>query len=84
MAFPLAVSARPTVDCGERSTHFPNDPDLRPLRDAAWEAYLGHCSPYDDVFVLLHEQYERAATEVGTTHSKRWDMVNPTSDSLST
>jgi len=75
--FPWLYLLDPQWTAGNVARIFPNDPDLRPLRDAAWEAYLGHCSPYDDVFVLLHEQYERAATEVGTTHSKRWDMVNP-------
>jgi hypothetical protein len=39
---------------------FPEDPQLGYLRDAAWEAYVVFCPPYDTTFELLRDEYRKA------------------------
>jgi hypothetical protein len=39
---------------------FPDDPQVAHLRDAAWEAYLVFCPPYDTIFELLRDEYRKA------------------------
>jgi hypothetical protein len=39
---------------------FPEDPQLGYLRDAAWEAYVVFCAPYDTTFELLRDEYRKA------------------------
>ncbi len=39
---------------------FPEDPQLAYLRDAAWEAYLVFCPPYDITFEILRAEYRKA------------------------
>src|SRR6266498_5215703 len=39
---------------------FPEDPQLAYLRDAAWEAYLVFCHPYDITFEILRPEYRKA------------------------
>jgi hypothetical protein len=39
---------------------FPENPQLDYLRDAAWEAYVVFCPPYDTTFELLRDEYRKA------------------------
>jgi hypothetical protein len=41
---------------------FPNEPDLKALRDAAWTAYLAANPAYDETFALLEPHYRTAIT----------------------
>jgi len=45
---------------------FPADDALRGLRDAAWEAYVTACPPYDTVFDILEGEYRRSLDMIGT------------------
>lgn len=56
---------------------FPCEESLRNFRDAAWEAYINYCSPYDDVLELLKEEYGRAVELIGTTPSERRKFSDP-------
>lgn len=40
---------------------FTEEPGLEHLRDAAWDAYVRFCTPYDSVFEILGAEYLRAA-----------------------
>lgn len=42
------------------STIFTEQPGLEHLRDAAWNAYVRFCPPYESVFEILGAQYRRA------------------------
>jgi hypothetical protein len=50
---------------------FPRDDALAYLRDAAWEAYVAHGSPYDEVFELLRKEYDRAIGQLAERHAAR-------------
>jgi hypothetical protein len=51
---------------------FPEDVSLQALYDAAWEAYIVFCLPYDEVFLTLKEQYAHAVARLGSaTHKDR-------------
>ena len=50
---------------------FPDDGDQRDLRDAAWEAYIVFCQPYNDTFDVLKEAYARAVERIGTVAADR-------------
>ena len=56
---------------------FPREESLRNFRDAAWEAYINYCSPYDNVFELLKREYGRAIELIGTTPSERRKYSDP-------
>jgi hypothetical protein len=45
----------------------PDNPAMSPFRDAAWDTYLVFNSPYDNVFVVLRSEYEKAVDRIGTT-----------------
>ncbi|HEU4714369.1 MAG TPA: hypothetical protein VFS76_22575 [Pyrinomonadaceae bacterium] len=44
---------------------FPRDVHLRDFRDAAWHTYIVFCAPYDNVFRLLSDEYERSIDLIG-------------------
>lgn len=53
---------------------FPADESLRSFFIAAWETYMLYCSPYDNVYDVLIEQYEFAVSETSpTTENDRDD-----------
>jgi hypothetical protein len=47
------------------------------LGDAAWEAYVRYCSPYDSVFEILAEEYSRAVEHIGRTSAKERGLTSP-------
>jgi len=49
---------------------FPTEVSHRNLRDAAWEAYIIFCNPYNNVFDILSEEYYRAIGLIETTPGK--------------
>jgi hypothetical protein len=56
---------------------FPPEESLRDLRDAAWEAYVIFCSPYDSVFDVLRDEYGRSVERIGAGGVQRRRMANP-------
>ncbi len=56
---------------------FPDDESQRALRDAAWEAYIVFCQPYDDVFEVLKGDYARAVERIGTFTDERRHLGDP-------
>jgi hypothetical protein len=56
---------------------FPREESLCNFRDAAWEAYIIYCSPYDNVFEMLKDEYSRAVKLIGTTPSERKRFHDP-------
>jgi len=48
---------------------FPREPGMEALRDAAWEAYILWCKPYDDVANILAEEYKGAIDRIGSGSS---------------
>ena len=50
---------------------FPIDESLRNLHDAAWETYIDHCNPYDNVLDLLREEYSHAIDRIGVFSENR-------------
>jgi hypothetical protein len=55
-------------DWAERGTSriFPQAESTKPLRDAAWVAYISFCKPYNDVLPVLRDEYARAVERIGT------------------
>ena len=57
---------------------FPKSSELSSLRDAAWTAYLQFSQPHDDLFRILHSEYEaaiqRMATRDGSSKRRRIDI----------
>jgi hypothetical protein len=49
---------------------FPAEEELIHLRDAAWEAYVAHQNPYNDVFEVLRGEYARAVERLDTDWPK--------------
>ncbi|MEW6542563.1 MAG: hypothetical protein AB1411_03015 [Nitrospirota bacterium] len=45
---------------------FPDNDNQRNFRDAAWEAYIVFCQPYDDAFYVIKDVYARAVERIGT------------------
>jgi hypothetical protein len=61
-AFLHAIDAKWAKDSLDRI--FPRDPELRPLHDIAWGAYLAANYVYDDIFVLLEKYYREAVLKL--------------------
>jgi hypothetical protein len=56
---------------------FPTNEQSQAYFDAAWNAYITFCQPYDDVFNLLRDIYGHAAKRIGVHDaSTRW-IRNP-------
>jgi hypothetical protein len=56
---------------------FPHDDSLRELRDAAWDAYIWRCSPYDSSFDLLGDEYKRAIDRIGRREMSERARMDP-------
>lgn len=56
---------------------FPDDEDQRDLRDAAWEAYILFCQPYNESFDVLKEEYARAVERIGTVAADKRNHGDP-------
>jgi len=56
---------------GNRSRIFPDDESQRDLKDAAWEAYIVFCQPYNDTFDAMKDEYARAVEQIGTVAADR-------------
>jgi len=56
---------------------FPSgDPEKR-YRDAAWETYIFFCSPYDEVFEVLRDQYAAAIERLDASREERRQLGDP-------
>ncbi len=58
---------------------FPVGEEQREYWDAAWEAYIIFCPPYDNVLDLLREQYKVAIDRIGGAASDRSRLADPDS-----
>ncbi|MEX2587803.1 MAG: thioredoxin domain-containing protein [Actinomycetota bacterium] len=58
---------------------FPTDPKLEYLRDAAWEAHISFCPPYDYLLDVLGEDYERAVKLIGRYNDRPANVPTPES-----
>ena len=43
---------------------FPRENELKSFRTVAWDAYLWHCAPYDDIFEYLKDEYRKSVLEI--------------------
>jgi len=55
----------------------PADAEQRDLRDAAWEAYIVFCQPYNDAFDVMKGEYVRAVDRIGTVAAGRRHHGDP-------
>jgi hypothetical protein len=58
--FPYLHAWDPIWTVGAIENIFPDDPNLRALRDVAWTAYLAANQAYDTVFAILEPKYRAA------------------------
>ncbi len=49
----------------------PSDEAFKDLHDAAWKAYVVYCTPSDEVFGLLHAEYDQAIDRIGTSPEEK-------------
>ncbi|MGI0060412.1 MAG: hypothetical protein ACREBJ_11665, partial [Nitrosotalea sp.] len=57
---------------------FPNEEKLREFNEAAWDAYIIFCAPYDEVFQILQKEYNRAVDSlIAEGKSKKTRPGNP-------
>lgn len=68
--FPSLVLLDPDWARANAPRIFPSDEAARALRDAAWKTYVAYCSPYNEAFEILQEQYRQAIDriEIPTEH----------------
>src|SRR5581483_7932524 len=62
---------------GNLSRIFPEDDNQKDLRNAAWEAYIVFCQPYDDAFDVLKGEYARAVERIGAIPADRQHHGDP-------
>jgi hypothetical protein len=58
--FPFLNLVAPRWASRSRQQIFPNEPELQPLRDVAWGAYLAANQAYIDLFAILEAHYREA------------------------
>ncbi len=75
--FPWLVLLDPVWTAQRIVKIFPPEEALSTLRDAAWDAYVTFCTPYDNAFDLLREEYGRAVERIGTISSERHHLADP-------
>jgi len=56
---------------------FPTEDTWRTLREAAWENYVTHWPPYDDLFEVLYDEYSRAVDSIGVPPPQWHRAANP-------
>ncbi len=61
---PWLITIDPTWAEQNLTKVFPTDEQLRDLRNAAWETYIIYNEPYNNIFQVLREEYQRAVERV--------------------
>jgi hypothetical protein len=56
---------------------FPQDEMLYDLRRAAWETYITSCPVYDNVFNVLHEEYNYAIEQINAASTEKQQLAKP-------
>jgi hypothetical protein len=56
---------------------FPQEEEFRSLYNAAWEAYIVFCKPFDNVFDLLEREYSRAVDDINMYSIEKTYWMNP-------
>jgi hypothetical protein len=75
--FPWIVSFDKKWATENTRTIFPMNAQYQDLRNAAWEAYIIFCPPYDSVFGVLREEYSRAIELLGLLSKEKRYIANP-------
>jgi len=75
--FPWFVLLDPDWARKNVSRIFPLDKQANVYFEAAWNAYLAFCQPYDNVFALLRDQYEHAVEQIGSPRDKKPLLRDP-------
>lgn len=65
--FPWLQLIDPKWSASNAAVIFPAGGEQHSFRDAAWRTYLTFCSPYDDVFAILHDEYASAVDRLSPT-----------------
>jgi hypothetical protein len=56
---------------------FPSEKSLQPYFEAAWDAYIVFCAPYDNVLEALHQQYTFAVNSLGLARKMNRPIHDP-------
>lgn len=56
---------------------FPSGESEKRYRDAAWETYIFFCSPYDEVFEVLRDQYAAAIERLDASREETRQLGDP-------
>ncbi len=75
--FPWLVLLDPVWSKNHITEIFPTDPHDRAYKDAAWEAYLYFCAPYNNVFDILGNQYKNAVEHLGEIREGEKRLADP-------
>lgn len=75
--FPWLVLLDPKWAKDSISRIFPRGEMSQLLRDAAWEAYIIFCLPYDNVLEVLCDEYGRAVDRIGVSTGDRRRFAEP-------
>jgi hypothetical protein len=62
--FPWLVFLDPNWAGARAPRIFPSELEFEALRDAAWDTYITYCTPSDEAFEILQEQYRRAIDRI--------------------
>jgi hypothetical protein len=62
---PWLISLDPNWTTDSFARIFPDGEELKELRDAAWDTYVGYNDAYNDIFGVLREEYVRAVNRIG-------------------
>lgn len=56
---------------------FPSSESEKRYRDAAWETYIFFCSPYDEVFEVLRDQYAATIERLDASRAEKRQLGDP-------
>jgi ribosome-binding protein aMBF1 (putative translation factor) len=73
--FPCLAKVKPEWAARNRVRIFPSDESDRKYWEAAWEAYILFCHPYNDVFEILKTEYNRAIEEIESVTEKKGERL---------
>lgn len=74
---PWLILLDPEWTTAHLSRIFPDAEQMSHLREAAWEAYIVFCRPYDDVLTVLEQEYYKAVERVGKIEVGKQSLSDP-------
>ncbi|MDY6950502.1 MAG: hypothetical protein SWE60_03245 [Thermodesulfobacteriota bacterium] len=75
--FPWLILLDPAWSKQNAGRILPSGVDDRPYWDAAWNAYVTHCQPYDDVLETIQRQYALAIERLGEPSEETDSYASP-------